>query len=57
MVRWECKPVFKYLNRKYKKIFAFSKEGLAEIEFRIRKGRLSGLHTVWIEPHFLRRQK
>ena len=54
--RRESEPVFRYLRGKYKKILSFSENGLAEIEFRIRKGKLSGLHTVWLEPYLLRRK-
>jgi len=52
----ESEPVFRYLKGKYKKILSFSQNGLAEIEVRIRKGKLSGLHTVWLEPYLLRRR-
>jgi hypothetical protein len=54
--RRESEPVFRYLRGKYKKIRSFSQNGLAEIEFRIRKGKLSGLHTVWLESYLLRRK-
>ena len=54
--RQESEPVFRYLRGKYKKILSFGENGLAEIEFRIRKGKLSGLHTVWLEPYLLRRK-
>ena len=55
--RRESEPVFRYLKKKYKRIFAFSKDGLAEIEFRIREGNLPGLHTVSIEPRLLRQKQ
>ena len=42
--RQESEPVFRYLRGKYKKILSFGEDGLAEIEFRIMKGELSGLH-------------
>ena len=55
--RREMEPVFRFLQGKYKRIKAFSHEGWAEIEFKIRSGKLSGRHTVWIEPNLLRRKK
>jgi hypothetical protein len=54
--RRESEPVFRYLRGKYKKVLSFSPNGLAEIEFRIRKEKLSGLHTVWLEPYLLRQK-
>ena len=54
--RRESEPVFRYLKGKYKRIFSFSPNGLAEIEFRIRKGKFSGLHTVWLEPYLLKQK-
>ena len=54
--RRESEPVLLYLRGKYKRIFSFSQSGLAEIEFRIRKEKFSGLHTVWLEPHLLKRK-
>jgi hypothetical protein len=52
--RRESEPVFQYLRGKYKRISSFNQNGLAEIELRIRKGKLSGLLTVWLEPYLLR---
>lgn len=54
--RKESEPVFRHLKGKYKKVCSFNHIGLAEIEFRIRDGKLAGLHTVWIEPSLLRRK-
>lgn len=55
--RRESAPVFRHLKGKYKKIAKFSKDGMAEIEFRILQGRYSGLHTVWLETALLRLKK
>jgi hypothetical protein len=52
----ESEPVFRHLKGKYKKIRSFNDIGWAEIEFRIREGKLAGLHTVWVEPTLLRRK-
>jgi hypothetical protein len=55
-VRKESEPVFHYLKGKYKRIRSFNQIGWSEIVFRIRNGKLAGLHTVWIEPSLLRRK-
>jgi hypothetical protein len=52
----ESEPVFRYLIGKYKKIRSFNSIGWAEIEFRIRNGKLAGIQTVWIEPSLLRQK-
>jgi hypothetical protein len=55
-IRKELEPVFHHLKGKYKRIRSFNEIGWAEIEFRIRQGKLAGHHTVWMEPTLLRRK-
>jgi len=52
--RKESLPVFKHIVGSYKRIAGFNSLGMAELEFRIRKGRNAGLHTVWLETHLLK---
>ena len=54
--RRETLPVFKHLVGKYKKIVGFNEYGLAELHFRIAKEPRGTSHSVWIEPHLLRRK-
>jgi hypothetical protein len=37
-----------------KKVLGFDEYGFAELVFRIRKGRLKGLHIISIEPFLLK---
>ncbi|MBN1515175.1 hypothetical protein JXA32_01265, partial [Candidatus Sumerlaeota bacterium] len=53
----ETLPIFQYLVGKYKKIVKFNEKGLAEIEFRIRKGPHAGMHWIWIESCLLRARR
>jgi len=50
----ESLPVFQHLVGKYKRIDEFDENGLAWLQFRIRKGPHSGLHWVGIEPWLLK---
>lgn len=52
--RRETRMVFEHIVGTYKRIAGFSAEGQAELSFRIRRGPLKGLHTVWIETKHLR---
>jgi len=54
--RRETEPVFRHLRGMCKRVGGFNQFGLVELDFRIRKGRLSGWHSVAIEPHLLRVQ-
>ncbi len=54
--RRESETVFEYLQKKYEKIRNFDENGFAEIEFRIASETGHTRHTVWIEPHLLKRK-
>jgi hypothetical protein len=49
------REVFEHLVGTYRRIAGFDELGHARLDFRIRQGPHSGLHTVWIEPYLLRR--
>ena len=53
----KTKAVFRHLVGTYRKVDGFDRYGFAELFFRIRRGRLAGLHSVAIEPHLLRRKR
>lgn len=53
-VRAQSLPVFQHLLGTYKRVDEFDKYGFAWLMFKIRKGSSAGLHTVGIEPYFLR---
>jgi len=55
--RKESQSVFEYLQKKYKRIKSFDEHGFAEIEFRIASEADHSIHTVWIEPHLLKRKR
>jgi len=55
--RLESEPVFLHLRGTCKRIQGFDPNGFADLFFRIRSGRHSGLHGVLIEPALLLRQK
>jgi hypothetical protein len=51
------RPAFRHILGTYRKICGFDRYGCAEIDFRIRRGPHAGWHTVYIEPHLLRRKQ
>jgi hypothetical protein len=55
--RAETEPVFRHLLGKCKRVVGIDKRGFVELDFRIRRGRHAGLHSVGIEPHLLRVQR
>ncbi len=59
--REETRSVFQHLLGKYKKIQAFESidgtQVMAELKFRIRGDDRYVSHTVWIEPHLLRKKQ
>ena len=55
--RSECAYVFEYLKGKYKRIRNFDGKGFAEFDFRIPGEAGFGTHTVWIEPHLLKKKR
>ena len=52
--RAESLPVFTHLLGKYKRVREFDEYGMAWLSFKIRKGTHAGLHSVGIEPYFLK---
>ena len=53
--RAESQPVFDYLKGKKKRIQNFDEHGQAEIELRFPEDATRADHTVWIEPHLLKK--
>jgi hypothetical protein len=53
----EARAAFRHLIGTYRTIDSFDRYGFAEIFFRVRRGRLAGLHSVAIEPFLLRRKR
>ena|SRR5258708_2204504 len=51
--RREVRAVFRHVRGQCKRVGGFSRYGFAEIFFRIRRGPLSGLHIIEIEPKLL----
>jgi hypothetical protein len=55
--RRQSAPVFRHILGTCKRVNGFDPNGFADLFFRIRSGRHSGLHSVVIEPELLLRQK
>ena len=53
----ESKSVFRYAVSKYFYITGFDELGYARIEVPIQFGIHKNLHTIWIEPHLLKKCK
>jgi hypothetical protein len=53
--RAETARIFQHLVGTYRRVESFDCRGLVGLMFRIRRGRLKGLHRVGIEPHLVRR--
>lgn len=54
LTRADADAISDFLLGKCKRVHAFSEYGHVELNFRIRGGPLKGLHTVWIEPRYLK---
>ncbi len=52
--RAKSEPVFQHLLGTRKRVRGFDRHGFVELDFRIRKGRLCGWHSVALEPYLLR---
>lgn len=53
--RAETARVFQHLVGTYRRVDSFDHFGFVRLLFRVRRGRLKGLHSVGIEPRLLRR--
>jgi len=52
-IRMERERVFNHILGQCKKVDDFDQYGFAGMTFKIRKGIDAGIHSVYLEPHFL----
>lgn len=55
--RRETLRVCEYLLGRYKRIQAFGELGLVELDFRIPGEPKGSSHTLWLEPHLVRKRR